>query len=146
MKQPLIAIVLLSALLVSCDDDVMPEKVPLEVRQNLLSTFPHGYQIEWEKSGKDFEADFKVHAAEHSALFQQSGKLAQYKRAIPASEIPEAVTVAIARHYPGHQLKEAEAFVKNQTTSFQIVLKSKSTEVEVVFSSDGQQLQQPFWG
>ena len=145
MKQPLIAIVLLSAFFISCDDDVMPEEVPLEVRQNLLSTFPHAYQIEWEKSGKDFEAEFTVHAAEHSALFQQSGKLAQYKRAIPASELPEAVTAAIARHYPGYHLREAEAFFKNQVTSYQVILKSKSAEVEVVFSADGQQSKLPYW-
>src|SRR5690606_32323678 len=82
MKQQLIATVLLSATMISCDDDVMPEKVPLEVRQNLLTTFPLAFDIAWEKSGKDYEADFTVHAAEHSALFKNAGVLTQYKRAI----------------------------------------------------------------
>ncbi|GGG12290.1 PepSY-like domain-containing protein [Pontibacter amylolyticus] len=145
MKQQLIVAILSAGLLTSCDDDVIPEKVPLEVRQNLLATFPLAFDIAWEKSGQDYEADFTVHAAEHSALFQQSGKLAQYKRAIPASELPEAVAHSIARNYPNYQLEEAEAFVKDHITSYQVILKSKSTEVEVVYSADGQQLRQPYW-
>ncbi|MBX0334922.1 hypothetical protein K3G39_16920 [Pontibacter sp. HSC-14F20] len=145
MKPQLIAVLLLTACMTSCDDDVMPEKVPLEVRQNLLEAFPHAYQIEWEKSGNDYEADFTVHAAEHSALFQQSGELAQYKRAIPSSELPEAVTSSIGRQFSGYKLVEADAFVKNLITSYQVVLKSKTAEVEVVFSADGQQLRQPYW-
>ncbi|MDO6390965.1 PepSY-like domain-containing protein [Pontibacter sp. BT731] len=145
MKQQLITIVLLSATLISCDDDVMPEKVPLEVRKNLLATFPLAFDIAWEKSGKDYEADFTVHAAAHSALFQHAGALTQYKRAIPAAQLPEAVANSIAKKYPGYQISEAEAFVKNHNTSFQIVLKNQTAEMEVVFSADGQQLQQPFW-
>ncbi|MCP2043203.1 hypothetical protein [Pontibacter sp. HSC-36F09] len=145
MKQQLIATVLLSATMISCDDDVMPEKVPLEVRQNLLTTFPLAFDIAWEKSGKDYEADFTVHAAEHSALFQNAGALTQYKRAIPTSELPEAVASAIAKNFPRYKLKEAEAFVKNHTTSYQIVLESQTAEIEAVFSADGQQLRQPYW-
>lgn len=145
MKQQLIAILLLSGLMTSCDDDVMPEKVPLEVRQNLLATFPLAFNIAWEKSGQDYEADFTVHAAEHSALFQQSGKLTQYKRAIPAAAMPEAVASAIAAKHPGYKITEVDALVKGAVTCYQVVLKSKTAEMEAVFSADGQQLRQPYW-
>ncbi|PVY39873.1 hypothetical protein [Pontibacter virosus] len=146
MKQQLIVTIILSAgLLTSCDDDVMPEKVPLEVRQNLLATFPLAFDIEWEKSGKDFEADFTVHAAEHSALFQHSGELTQYKRAIPLAELPEVVANSIAKIHPNYRIEGVEMCVKSNTIYYQVVLKSRTAELEVVFAADGQQLQQPHW-
>ncbi|PKV67446.1 hypothetical protein [Pontibacter ramchanderi] len=145
MKQQLTATLLFSVILFSCDDDVMPEKVPLQVRQNLLKTFPMAYYIEWEKSGKDFEADFTVHAAEHSALFRQSGQLMQYKQAIPATALPEAVSSAIAAKHPGYMITEVDAVVKGDVTCYQVVLRSNTAELEAVFSADGQTLRQPYW-
>ena len=145
MKQQLTVLLLLSVLMFSCDDDVMPEKVPLEVRQNLLSAFPMAYHIEWEKSGKDFEADFTVYAAEHSALFKESGQLTQYKHAIPATALPEAVVNAIASKHPRYKVSAADALVKGNVTCYQVVLKNSSAEIEAVFSADGQQLRQSFW-
>ncbi len=145
MKLRFFAIALSAGFLSSCDDEVLPEKVPLEVRQNLLSTFPLAYNIEWEKSGKDYEADFTVHAAEHCALFRHSGELMQYKRALPSSELPEAVSSSISRSYPGYRIKEAEFATKNNISFYQVLFINKAAEVEMVFSADGQQLSQAYW-
>lgn len=145
MKQQFAAILLLAGIVSACDDEVLPEKVPLEVRQTLLNTFPQATYIEWEKSGKDYEADFDVRTTEHSALFRHTGNLVQYKRALPASELPEAITNAIAQNYSGYKISEAEVLVRDTITSYQLVLKKQSKEVELVFAADGQQLRQPFW-
>ncbi|EJF08977.1 hypothetical protein O71_17736 [Pontibacter sp. BAB1700] len=145
MKLRFATVTLFAGLLVSCDDDVLPEKVPLEVRQNLLNTFPLAFDIEWERSGKDYEADFNMHAVAHSALFRQSGELMQYKRNLQSSELPEAVARSIAQSYPNYKTEEAEVVVKGDTTTYQVVLKGKSGELELAFSAEGQQLPQAYW-
>lgn len=86
-----------------------------------------------------------MHAVAHSALFRQSGELMQYKRNLQSSELPEAVARSIAQSYPNYKTEEAEVVVKGDTTTYQVVLKGKSGELELAFSAEGQQLPQAYW-
>lgn len=145
MKLSAAALLLLSGLLFSCGDDVLPEKVPVAVRQTLLTTFPTAAYIEWERKGKEYEADFAVTATEHSALFNSTGSLLQHKRNIPAADLPEKIKTAIQEHYAGYQVDDAEEFVKNEVKLYQVELKNDRRETKVVFSADGKPTNQPFW-
>lgn len=145
MKSSAAALLLLTGMLFACDEDVQPDKVPVAVRQALLDTFPTSSYIEWEKNGKDYEADFTQDAHEYAALFNPTGNLLQHKHTIPAADLPDAVTASIQRRFTGYTLDELEKVLKNGGTYYQVEVETSTKEERLVLSPDGQPAPLPYW-
>lgn len=136
---------LLTGLLPACDDDVQPDEVPVEVRQALLDAFPNSSYIEWDKNGKDYEADFQLDRRTHTALLNPTGSLLMHKQAIPETELPGEVTATLNQNFKGYALDEVEKLLKDEGTFYQVELESATSEEQLVLQPNGQPAQLPFW-
>ncbi|AKD02991.1 PepSY-like domain-containing protein [Pontibacter korlensis] len=148
MKLTAFAFLLLSGSLLSCDndDDIKPDDVPAAVKDTLINTFPNAINIEWEKKGSDYEADFDQTTVDYSALLNASGNLLMHKYDIAESALPEEVKAAISQNYAGYIVDDAEELVQGETTFYQVELDNNKQEQKLVFSADGhEQSQQPYW-
>ncbi|MFA9392310.1 MAG: hypothetical protein ACERKD_21040 [Prolixibacteraceae bacterium] len=61
---------------------------PADVQQKLSDKFPDIINVEWNKSGNNFEAIFYKDQLEYIALFEQSGELLGYKMSITEDLLP----------------------------------------------------------
>ena len=148
MRSTAFAFLLLSGTLLSCDndDDVKIEDVPATVREALMSSFPNATGIDWEKKGEDYEADFDVDIVDYSAMINSSGTVIKHKYDIAATELPEAIRTAIGQNYADHKIDGPEVLVQNGDTLYQVELDhSTSKDEKLVFSSNGQQVDQAYW-
>lgn len=139
MKSLSLFITALSTTLISCAQDIPASKVPSVVQNTLQSTFSNAAKIEWEKKGNLYEAEFEIDNTEYTAHIEASGKLLVYKVDIAATELPAAITQAIARDHAGYQLDDADKLVKDGTTYYQVELEAKGKkDVKVVYAANGQ--------
>jgi uncharacterized membrane protein YkoI len=146
MKSSLFAFMFLTSALFSCEqDDIKPEDVPVEVRQTILNTFPNAANLEWEKKGEDYEAEFDVAAVEHTALLNAKGSLVQHKYDITEAELPEAVKAAISQQYADFRIDDADVLVKGESSFYQVELEKGMQENKLVFAADGSQSQEAYW-
>ena len=146
MKSMLFAFMFLASSLFACEqNDVKPEDVPAAVRQTLLNVFPNTSNLEWEKKGENYEAEFDVATVEHTALLDAKGSLLQHKYDITEAELPEAVKAAISQQYADYILDDADVLVKGTTSFYQVELEKGMQEEKLVFAADGSQSQEAYW-
>ncbi|MBX0334923.1 PepSY-like domain-containing protein [Pontibacter sp. HSC-14F20] len=135
--------------LMSCDnndDDIKIDDVPATVREALSTSFPNATDIDWEKKGEDFEADFDIDRVDYSALFNSSGSMMKHKYNIAETELPEAIRTTITQNYADRKIDDPEVLVQNGDTLYQVELDhTTSADEKLVFSADGQQVQQAYW-
>ncbi|PRY09015.1 putative PepSY-like beta-lactamase-inhibitor [Pontibacter ummariensis] len=149
MKLPGHFLLLLSLFLLSCnndDDDVAPNDVPEAVKSTLTASFSNAMNVEWEKVGDNYVAEFEVTGNEYDALIDPSGQLLLYKYDIPESELPDAVSAAIHQNYSDGQIDDAERLYQGNAEFYQVDLDNKGTGLHLVFSPDGQEQTEPaYW-
>ncbi|RDV15686.1 hypothetical protein DXT99_08470 [Pontibacter diazotrophicus] len=139
----------MSVFLLSCsndENDVVPNDVPEAVKNTLTTNFSNAMDVEWEKSGTNYEADFDVAGVDHEALIEPSGEMLMYKYDIPETELPDAVTAAISQNYSGMHIDDAERLYQGNDEFYQVDLDNSGTDVHLVFSPDGQEQTEPaYW-
>ena len=139
MKSVSLIITALAITLISCAQDIPASKVPSVVQNTLQSTFSNAAKIEWEKKGNLYEAEFEIDKTEYTAHIEASGKLLVYKVNITTTELPAAITQAIARDHASYRLDDADKLVKDGTTYYQVELEAKGKkDVKVVYAANGQ--------
>ncbi|PKV67447.1 PepSY-like domain-containing protein [Pontibacter ramchanderi] len=149
MKSTALAFLLLAGTLVSCDDkddDIKIEDVPATVREALSSAFPNATDVDWEKKGEDYEADFDINRVDYSTLFNASGSLMKHKYDIAETELPEPIRANITQNYAEYKIDDPEVLVQDGDTLYQVELDhTTSTDEKLVFSTDGQKLTHAYW-
>lgn len=139
----------LSFFIFSCNDDdndVVPSSIPEVVTNALVTAFPDAADVEWEKAGENYEADFDVNTVDHKALLTANGSMLMYKHDIAQADLPEAVKASIAQNYSGLQADDTELLNLSGTTYYQVEFDQSGTDTKVVFAEDGQvQEQVTYW-
>lgn len=119
------------------DRDIPARDVPKEVMDTFNSAFSDARDIDWEKKGKEYEADFEIQNVDYSARFSADGDLIMQKQDITTSDIPEPVNAAIQKEYEGYYIDDVERIDKDGKVYFQVELDGKMRDRKVVFSADG---------
>lgn len=138
MKSLIMVTLLMGYSLVSCSQDISARDVPSVVSNAFDAAYPDARDIEWEKEGDQFEVEFEVKDVDQVALLDNSGNLVMYKKDIRVSELPAAVTDAIKQNYDNKQIDDADLVEKDGTTYYQVELEGGIRDEEIVFSEDGQ--------
>jgi hypothetical protein len=113
--------------------------VPDAVKTAFAKKFPSVKNVEWSKENdKEFEAEFKVGSTEQSANFDTAGTWLETETKIKTSELPSAVSKAIATKYPDYKIEEAEKTEKpGNVITYEVKVEKGETSYEVLVSPDG---------
>ncbi len=114
------------------------DKVPAEVRQAFMKKFPTVYKYSWEMEEENYEVSFKLDGKEASADFDATGAWLESEVEIHKSDLPQAITDAIQRDFPGF---ETEEVVKGETpvkgTFYEVKVEKSEEEYEAIYSESG---------
>ncbi|MBC3538542.1 PepSY-like domain-containing protein [Rufibacter sediminis] len=145
MKTIFLAMLASSGTLWGCSQQLTGTHLPSLVQNALQVKFPAAQNIEWEKEGNLYEAEFTVNLVEHTALVDATGKVMSYKQDITSAQLPETVTVALKRDYQAFQMDELEKVEKDGQVVYQVELENANEEVKKVYAPDGTQANVIFW-
>ncbi|SFG76831.1 PepSY-like domain-containing protein [Pontibacter chinhatensis] len=147
MKKILVGFAFVGASVIAAQaQDVAAKDVPQAVSAALTQKYANATDLEWEKHGENYEADFDVDRIDHAAMIDPSGKILMTRRDIMKKDLPEAITTAIAQQYKDMRLDDMEQVEKDGKTYYQVELDQKGQDKKVVFSADGKEVTEPaYW-
>lgn len=137
MKTTMLFFLSLLFSLPSFSQDIPATQVPPAVIKSFTSYFPNTSRVEWERKGKQYEAEFNVKRVDHKALFENNGKLIVYKKDIPQSQLPAAVKQAIRQQYSNYRIDDTERIARSGHVYYQVELDGEPQDLKLVFTKDG---------
>ena len=102
-------IVLKLAIIVSLSVNSQILKVPEAVLAAFKNKFPDAGGVKWGKeNATEYEAEFKLNNTAVSANFKLDGSWVETETTISIADLPEAVSTAVTKKYPGAVITMAE--------------------------------------
>ncbi len=108
--------------------------VPAATKAALLKQFPNAKDLEWEKKGDVFEAEFELNKEEAHALIDASGKIIELEVEMDAAQLPKAIADYVTKNLEGKRIKEAAKITDGKgTVTYEVEVGSK----EYIFDTAG---------
>ncbi|WP_299984479.1 PepSY-like domain-containing protein [uncultured Pontibacter sp.] len=120
--------------------DVAEKDVPEAMKSALSQKYTNATDLEWEKHGENYEADFDIDRIDHTVMIDPSGKILMTKRDIEEKDLPQNIRTAISQKYKGMRLDDIEQVEKDGNTYYQLELEQKPQDKKVVLSQDGKEV------
>lgn len=140
MKKLILLVSVASLGFISCDKEDVPQKdVPSAVVNALEAKFPEATDVEWEKHGANYEADFDLNMIDYSALISSESEILKFKYYISTAELPEAVSNAISSNYPDKIIDDADVLQVGEMVYYQIEFDGGLTDTHKIFSASGEE-------
>lgn len=110
------------------------EQAPEPVR-NAINTVLRGQPldaltVEKERGVTLYEAEYKVEGVEHSVELAADGEVLEQENAVTTSSLPNEVTAAFAKRFPGAAVSEAE-LVTQRFYELEVKVNGKTREVKI---------------
>jgi hypothetical protein len=123
-------------LITSCAFAVTP---PTAVQKAFAQKFAKATDIKWGKeNSNEYEAEFVLEGIKMSANFATDGTWLETETTIPVSQLPAAVTAAVAKLYPNSTVIEADKIERaGKATLYETEIKTGTKKKEVVFDDKG---------
>lgn len=124
--------------------ELQPPQVPAPVQSVFAKAFPHAMDVDWDLKGTQYKVEFETGLlfTDHEAWYDADGHLLRHEEEISASDLPAAVTSAIATEFPGYRTDDVERITIDGNVSYVVELKQKgSPEWKVAYDGTGKQLQ-----
>jgi uncharacterized membrane protein YkoI len=124
------------------EEKIPLSKVPKKVKQAVLKKFPKAKLVSAEKEmeNKKLYYEIKIVYKKQTieVLVTPGGKIVAEEKAIKVEDLPEAVTAALKKKYPGAKFLKAEEETKGKKKYFEVVVETKDKKkFEVVLTPDG---------
>src|SRR5258708_2062452 len=109
--------------------------VPSAVKSVFMKKYPQASGVTWEKEKGNYEANWGGKSGEdYGVQYTPAGEFLEYAQAIPATELPAAVTTYVKTHYKGQSIKEAAKVTDAKgTLTYEAEIKGK----ELIFDDKG---------
>lgn len=119
-------------------------QLPAPVSAAFNQAFPKAMDVEWKQKGEQYKVEFETGLlfTDHEVWYDATGKLLRHEEEISTSDLPAAVTAAIAKEFAGYRVDDAERVTVDGVATYVVELKmSGQPEWKVGYSADGKQLQ-----
>ena len=126
-------------ILASCSSGkVASDKVPSVIVNAVNQKFPEASNIDWEKNGMVYEAEFIEQLSELTVELDASGQILRVKQDIPVNSLPTVVSGMLASRYKEFTIDDVEKIEWNKQVLYQVELNGKGrTEKHLVFMENG---------
>ena len=108
---------------------------PENIQQRLLEKFPETVNVEWNKTGKNFEAIFYKDQLEYIAIIDFSGKLLEYKMSLSEDLLPQQIKENLLQK---GEIMNAVLINKGNAISYEVIIRNKSlTRFMIILNETG---------
>jgi len=109
-------------------------KIPETVQDAFKKHYPNITDVNWEKEGSDYEAEFKNGEMETSVVIDASGKILETETAMETSALPKTILSYLEANYKGQKVKEAAKIVLNDGT---VHYEAEVNKKDLIFDNNG---------
>jgi hypothetical protein len=125
--------------LISYAFQIVPESIPLTVKQAFEKKFPSATNVSYQMENRDYEITFKNKGVGMSANFNPSGDWLETETVMIESDVPKEVLISVATNFAGFLITEvARVDGPNNDVNYEVTLKKDNDVNEVKFSPKGE--------
>ena len=142
MKSIILSIGFLTIFLSSCNSqDNASQKVPSIILNTLNAKFPNNTDVDWEKKGDLYEAEFNdSDNTEITVQIHELGNLVTQKQEIAISKLPLTLTSIIKNQYKDYKIDGAKKLEKDGKTYYLLELDGKGKiDQKLIFTPEGKE-------
>ena len=114
--------------------DVKESEVPAPVKAAFAKLYPNVKDVDWEKEGANYDAEFEVNKTESSVVFAATGNLLETEIEINVSALPKSASDYLAKKYPKNKIAEASKITDAAGT---VTYEAEVGDYELIFDSNG---------
>jgi len=131
--------ILIVVTLLSCDSDDYPyADIPSVVLNEFWSHFPDAKDVDFIKTGEDYEVDFELNGDDAGAVITPEGIVIREKKEVSFNELPGAVQQALAV-FDKNKLGDIEIIQIPDDTYYQVEVKRFWVDKKMVFDKTGEE-------
>lgn len=121
--------------------DMNPDNVPSNLKQNFQKSFPQATDVEWEMDGQSYKVEFDMNRNEHEIWYATDGTTTRTEQELTEAELPQTIKTTISGNYAGYKVDSIEKTTVNGNSTYEVELeKGWNNEKDVVFNEDGKVL------
>lgn len=117
--------------------DLKESDVPQSVKTSFAKSYASAKGVKWEKEEGNFEASFKQNKKETSIVLNDKGDILEVENEIAKSELPKAVSDAVAKDYAGSKIEESAKIVAKGVTTYEVEIEKGEQSWELVYDAHG---------
>ena len=124
---------------IACDNDtdLVPNEVPESVMKAFNSMFTVS-QVQWEKEGNQYKAEFWQNGKEVEAWFQKDGTWSRTEHDMNPTELPEPVSNYVSSNYPDYVIDDADYVETPASTYYELELEKNGKRDRIIrLTADG---------
>ncbi|KAA3436616.1 PepSY-like domain-containing protein [Rufibacter hautae] len=145
MKTMFLTMLAVAFALGGCSQNLTATHLPSLVQNALQVKFPNAQNLEWEKEGSLYEAEFTLAQVEHTALVNAAGQVVSHKQDIASADLPEVITLALKRDFQAFLIDDVEKVEKDGQVLYQVELENHNEDLKKVFTANGTLSTATFW-
>ncbi len=130
--------ILVSVLLLSCDDDYPYAEVPSVILNEFWAQYADAKDAEFNPSGQDYEVDFNLNGKDHSAVIHASGNILKEKKEIEWNELPPAVQQTLEKEYGQKKIEDPEWVKIAEEILYQVEINRFFIDKKIVLNAAGE--------
>ncbi|HLG02207.1 MAG TPA: PepSY-like domain-containing protein [Bacteroidia bacterium] len=114
--------------------NVKESEVPAAAKTKFQSLYPNAKNVQWEKEGADYEAEFVENKTETSVVITATGTLVQTEVEISQLMLPSGINAYAQKNLPGKKITEA---VKITSANGVITYEAEIGGDDYIFDTEG---------
>lgn len=109
-------------------------KIPVTVQNEFKKQYPNISDVDWEKEGENYEAEFEIGEIETSVVLNANGVILETETEMDPSSLPKAILDYLEANYKGQKVKEAAKIVLSDGT---VIYEAEVNKKDHIFDSNG---------
>jgi uncharacterized membrane protein YkoI len=125
-------------LITSYGQDISMNDVPADVQNTFQKQYSNATDIDWEKKGQLYEAEFDKDGSDWEVRLDQTGKVIREKKDIDYNELPDKIKDALKTGYKDYSVDDLDQITENNQILYKVELENKTEEIKLWFDKEGQ--------
>ena len=114
--------------------DLKATDIPMAVTDAFDKAYPTVETVDWSKSGKNFEAEYKEDTLSRSVTYNSSGSLVETNMEILDADLPASVMDYVSENYKDYMVTET---YKIEDENGEVTYEAKIKGMDLTFDSTG---------
>lgn len=116
--------------------DVDKKNVPAPVRQALNKSYPNARDVDWERRGANYVADFDFGNTDYKVTYSGQGRVLVTEKDIPNTKLPSVIAKNIKLKYPKARIDDVDWINTAGKISYKVDIEG-TPDVNVWYTADG---------
>ncbi|HYF70670.1 MAG TPA: PepSY-like domain-containing protein [Ohtaekwangia sp.] len=117
--------------------DIPQSDVPSLVLNTFQSKYEKATDLEWEKKGDLYKAEFEIGTREHDLWIDAKGQVTKHKEDFPKAELPAAIRQKIESEFKDYTIEDVDKIEEDGKVLYLVDLDGKTGDRDVFFNEDG---------